>query len=318
MENIINEQLAERAKQSYSFFDYEKGSATSTYNDYLKEFNENVQELIENNKKTSYPATAEQMELVEYYRKKYAQKLAYAINRENEIITRCPSIAIAGASNFPVRKKEKQVKALEKHSEQFGELFTPTNNYYFGKIKNILTNKTIYSNDALALEKLENKLKDLEESQEYMKKANIHYRKNKTMKGFEDLTEEQAEKIDSRIKQDYSWNQQPYPTWHLQNNNAEIKRIQSRIEQIKTIKKNAELPMEDKYPKVDGVEVIENAEAMRIQLIFNGKPDEKTRDLLKHNGFKFSPKFTAWQRQLTPNGIYATKQVLKKLQEEQQ
>lgn len=42
------------------------------------------------------------MELVEYYKDKYAMKLAYLINRDNEITASCPSVLIAGFSNFPV------------------------------------------------------------------------------------------------------------------------------------------------------------------------------------------------------------------------
>ena len=54
---------------------------------------------------------------------------------------------------------------------------------------------------------------------------------------------------------------------------------------------------------------------MRIRLIFDNIPDAETRDMLKNNGFKWSPKNSAWQRQLTSNGIYATKKVLEQLKE---
>ena len=54
---------------------------------------------------------------------------------------------------------------------------------------------------------------------------------------------------------------------------------------------------------------------MRIRLIFDDKPDDKTRELLKSSGFKWSPKNNAWQRQNTTNGIYATERVLKTIKE---
>lgn len=54
---------------------------------------------------------------------------------------------------------------------------------------------------------------------------------------------------------------------------------------------------------------------MRIRLIFDNIPNEEIRTILKSNGFKWSPKNSAWQRQLTNNGIYATKQVLETLKE---
>ena len=57
---------------------------------------------------------------------------------------------------------------------------------------------------------------------------------------------------------------------------------------------------------------------MRLQLFFESKPEQKVRDILKSNGFKWTPSQSAWQRQLTNNSRYALEQVinqLKKLQE---
>ena len=51
-------------------------------------------------------------------------------------------------------------------------------------------------------------------------------------------------------------------------------------------------------------------EQNRLQILFDGKPDEETRAALKSNGFRWSPKNQAWQRQLTRNAEYAARQVL--------
>lgn len=308
----IDEGLARAAKEANSMRDYAENSATNRYNYYINEFMAAVNELIDRNSKKPYPATPEQMELVEYYADKYSSKLAAAINRQNRIEASCPSILITGGSNFPIRKKEKQNAARDKFWSECGELFKTTGNYYFRKIENILTNTTIYSNDALALEKLQNKLAEFEDLQVKMKERNAYYRKNKTMKGYDDVSDAEAAEIDKQIKA--SWEQKPYPTWALTNNNAEIRRLKERIAEIERLKANAAKPIDDKYPHVDGVEVVENAEAMRIQLIFDGKPDDETRALLKSNGFRWSPSFGAWQRQLNGNGISAAKCVLAKLQ----
>lgn len=307
----INEQTARTAKELNSFGEYVKNSATNGYIDTLSRFQKAVEELIE---KFANTATAETLDLVNYYADKYSKKLAEAINRENAIRSMCPSVMISGAGNFPVRKKEKQNKALDNWWAECGQLYDATNNYYYNKIEALLSNKTIYSNDALAVEKLQNKLNDLQEVHAKMKARNAYYRKNKTMKGCEGVSDELAEEIDKAIEKHFSWEKQPYPSYELSSNLAEQKRIKNRIEQITTLKAEAQQPTENKYPHVDGVEVVENADAMRIQLIFDGKPDEATRELLKHNGFHWSPTFSAWQRQLNDNGIYATKKVLEKLQ----
>lgn len=303
----INEGLAKAAKESYSYFDYIPNSATNEYHGYLQKFSEAVERLIER-----HGATPEQMETIEYYADRYSMKLADAINRDNKISTMCPSILVAGGSNFPVQKKERQNRVHDNFVRECGELFYPTNNYYYDKIKTLLTNKTIYSNDALAIEKLQHKLSDLEESHARMKAQNAYYRKHGTMKGFEEMTDEEAEEMDNRIKSSM-WNNQPYPPYFLTSNNAEMKRIKARIAEITKLKEEAAKPLEDKYPAVDGVEVVENAEAMRVQLIFDDKPDDETRALLKSYGFRWSPSYGAWQRQLTANGISAAKSVLNKL-----
>ena len=307
----INEGLAKSAKEAYSFFDYKENSTTNTYLDLLEEFTRAVNDLIDKDKHNQFPATAEQLELVKYYGERYSEKLADAFNRQKRITASCPSIMITGGSNFPVRKKQKQNAAMDKFWIECGELFDPTGNHYFRKIKNIFANTTIYSNDTLAIEKLENKLRDLEEYHAKMKEYNAYYRKNGTMKGLGSISDEMAEEMDKAIAK--SWYNQPCAPFSLQNNNAEMKRIRGRIAELKRLKEEAEKPSEGKYPHVDGLEVVENAEAMRIQLIFDGKPDDDTRALLKSNGFRWAPSAGAWQRQLTQNGISATKRVLEKL-----
>lgn len=308
----ISEETAKSAKNAYSFSDYVSGSATSSYNGYVERFKNEVERLIKANPKN---ATSEAVALCQYYANKYSRKLADFINRDNAITARVPSVMIAGASNFPVRKKEKQNAALSKLYEENSDLFSPESCYYMKKIRTILTNDVIYSDDDCVIEKLQDKLTDLKEKHSERVKQNAYFRKNKTMVGYEGLSEEQAKRIDQKIAEDFAWNNQPHPTWKLQNENAEIKRIEKRIADITKIKAEAATPAADKYENVDGVEVVENAEAMRIQLIFDGKPDEETRSLLKSHGFRWSPKFSAWQRQLNGNGKFAVQTVLKKLKE---
>lgn len=55
---------------------------------------------------------------------------------------------------------------------------------------------------------------------------------------------------------------------------------------------------------------------MRIQFIFDGKPDAEVRTILKSNGFRWAPSQGAWQRQLTANGKRAAKEVIKELSEQ--
>lgn len=307
----INENIAKTAKELNGFGDYKPNSATFEYRLYLNRFEENVNELI-----NEFPQNIndEVLNLIEYYKDKYSKKLAYAINKQNSIESMMPSILITGGGNFNCRKKQKQNNARDNFWREYGELFDE-NNYYFNKIRTIITNKTIFSDDAMAIEKLGAKITEAEEQQQFMKEVNAYYRKHKTLDGCELLNEEAKEKIEQSMRI-VTWYDAPYPTFELTNNLANIKRLKDRVEEIKRLKERAENKTDNKYIKIDGLEVVEDAIDMRIRLIFDSIPNANIRDKLKNNGFKWSPKNNAWQRQLTANGIYATKKVLNEIKEE--
>lgn len=56
-------------------------------------------------------------------------------------------------------------------------------------------------------------------------------------------------------------------------------------------------------------EIVVNPEVDRVQLIFDSKPDANTITQLKSNGFRWSPRFGAWQRQDTENGRHAVRRL---------
>ena len=74
------------------------------------------------------------------------------------------------------------------------------------------------------------------------------------------------------------------------NATAEIRRLKKRIEELK--KRAAQ---ESKEYTLNGVRIVENTEANRIQLFFDGKPSEEMRQNLKGHGFRWSPSVGAWQ-----------------------
>lgn len=305
----IDENTAKVAKEINSFDDYKSNSATSEYESLLNNFNNEIDRLIK-----LYPQNIndETLKLIEYYKDKYSKKLAFAINKSNSIEARMPSILISGAGNFNTRKKEKQNNARESFWKEYGNLFEQ-DNYYFNKIKNIITDKTIYSDDALAVEKLEAKIDSLTDNQNKMKLVNAYYKKHKTLTDCELLTTQEIKSL-NEVMTRFSYYGQPYPSFELTNNNANIHRLVDRLNNLKSLKERAENNTND-YIEVKGLQTVEDTTDMRIRLIFDEIPNNEIRNLLKQNGFKWSPKNTAWQRQLTNNGIYATKQLLSKLKE---
>ena len=299
----INESAARLSHEMRSFDDYEKGSATAGYNADVAE----AAAILERVK--ALCSTEAQKEHAEYLFDRYARTLAEAINRDNEIGTRCPSVMICGAGNFPTRKKEKQVKAWEANHETFRKA-----EHYLDLLKSAHA-LTVKSNDPEVLDYLREKLAGLEAGHEMMVSANAYYRKNKTLDGFEGIPADTMAWI-TKPKvypaggrngdgSPLQFHGKPFPTYALSNSNANIKRVKERITKLEAAK--AAAPVEEER---SGYTYREDTEAMRVQLIFDGKPDDETRELLKRNGFRWSPRNSAWQRQLTANGKYAAHQVM--------
>ncbi len=161
-------------------------------------------------------------------------------------------------------------------------------------------NKPISSGDPQALEKLMAKLEQSKELQDTMKVVNAYWRKFGTCKGAPGITDVQAEKLEKRIETGYSWEKQPFTSYELTNNNAEIKRLERRIQELSY---NKEVGFSGW--NFEGGYAEANTDMNRLQLYFDEKPDEQRRTVLKSNGFKWAPSQGAWQRQLTDNAIYS-------------
>ena len=174
--------------------------------------------------------------------------------------------------------------------------------YYANKAEAAESNTAISSDDPEALTKLKGKLASLEEAQSDMKRINAYYRKNGSLLGCEGITDEEAQKIGSKIEKAYSWNKIPFASYSLTNNNAEIRRLKDRIKQLETKREFVGWEFE-------GGEVKVNNEINRLQIFFDEKPDEATRKELKGNAFKWSGKEKAWQRQLNENCLYAVNRI---------
>lgn len=281
----INEEAARRAKNANSFYDYIPGSATAEYRAQV----DRAYELGEAQKARVDPMYHEKIDgLLD----RYARQLADNINERNAIDARVPSVLIAGPSNFPVRKKEKQNAARDRNMGEYGEIE--------GLLEKVRSTGMggISADDDRAVEKLEAKLAGMEELQAHMKSVNAYYRKHKSLDGCPDLTFEQAEKLKASMSQDWRKDPVPFPSFMLTNNNANIRRVRQRIDDLK----NRCDFVGWTFP---GGEVKINAAENRLQLIFEGKPPEDQRRALKGEGFKWAPSQGAWQRQLNQNAIRA-------------
>ena len=283
----INEAAAKRAKDANSFSDYKQGSATAEYRHYVDE----AVQLAERQKRRVDPMYHEKIDSL---LDTYARKLAANMNKGYEIDARVPSILIAGGSNFPTRKKEKQNAARDSNYREWQDI-----QGLLDKIRSTGMGG-ISADDPQAVQKLEKKLESLEKSQETMKAVNAYYRKHKTLDGCPHLPPEELEKLKADMASSWHLEDKPFATWALSNNSAEIRRVKDRIKSLSQQKEIGFVGWE-----FDGGKVEANTEANRLQIFFEDKPDEATREALKSNGFRWSPKAGAWQRQLTSNAYYA-------------
>lgn len=292
----INEKLAKDSLGMWSFSEYKLNSATESYQAEVNKAYNIVDKIAE----IKPNRLDEALQVAE----KYSRSYVIWIDKKHSIDMQCPSVMICGGANFPVKKKEKQNAATDKHYKDLEYI-----NGYMTKLENILHGQEIIkSGDSDAIEKLQEKLTDLERLQTLMKSANSYYKKNNSLDGFE-----MSDKLKNACMQSINsgWSDRPFPSYSMTNNNAKLKATKDRLESLQKVK---ETPTQETI-QTHICQVVENTELMRIQLVFEGKPDEEVRSILKSNGFKWSPTNGAWQRQLTDNARYSTKKAIKQLEE---
>jgi hypothetical protein len=214
---------------------------------------------------------------------------------------------ISGGSNFPVRKKEKQNSRRETLHNIWNYL-----QEYAEKIEHLLTQEQIIkSNDENAIQLLEIKVQELEERKQTMKDINSYYRKNGTLEGFSGNISDEEKR---HIQFIFSQGLEKFGLFDTSNINQQINNTKARLVSLKKIKEKGSTETNAMDQEGNSLfQVIENTEIMRLQLLFDGIPEVETRDILKKNGFKWSPKNKAWQRQLTDNAKYSLKRIKQEL-----
>lgn len=272
-----------------SFFEYVPGRATQSYRAEVDE----AAALAERQKQRVNPMYHEKIDgLLDAF----ARNLADNINRRNEIATRVPSILVAGGSNFPVRKKEKQNQADAAAMEEYRQI-----RGLLDKIRGT-DRGGISADDPAAVAKLKAKLRDLEALQGKMKAVNAYYRKHGTLDGCSQLSAEEVEKLKAGMARSWRADPKPYESYLLTNNSASIRQVKARIE---ALTRQEETVYEGW--RFDGGEVKMDREINRLQVFFDAKPDRETCAAMRHSGFKWVPSVGAWQRQLNDNAIRAAK-----------
>jgi Domain of unknown function (DUF3560) len=185
--------------------------------------------------------------------------------------------------------------------------------YYEQKAEAIETNQSIFSDDPDAIEKLKEKIAAAVDRQNFMKAG------NKIVKSKKLTIEQKIEQLkaaghSTMILQPDFCGRVGYADYELTNNNANIRRMKQRLEQLEKALVNAvEVgDTEEEYPDLDLI--VRHARTInRIQLIFSKKPSLEIRNLLKSHGFRWAPSEGAWQRHLNGSGCRQTIEAIEKI-----
>lgn len=227
---------------------------------------------------------------------------------------------VAGPSNYPAAKANRQTERdmnarseynrkmdtfIENTHKELARLESPSRQ--IERYRRGQTSEAVQMGDPYAIEKLTARLEYLKEMQELMRRVNAYWRKHHTCQGCEGIDEKGAKLLDEAAAGMYG---APFARFELSNNLQNLHRIEDRLQELKTMKERTaqqepQSNAEDDLP----FKIVENGQIARLQIIFDDIPPADVRDLLKGNGFRWSPRAGAWQRQLTPNAISALRRI---------
>lgn len=227
------------------------------------------------------------------------------------------STMITGGSNFPVARMNKKNDAI--HNKQ-GDMYSWLDKGRAKLVKLVTPPERlpIISGTDNALDLLKKKLDKELEMIRVTKEINKIIRKHNKVKDLDekiklilaDLTDAGVKDTlrASVVKMITEEKRNKLPAFILTNANARKRELESRI--AAEIKRNELLEGGKKEFEFEGGTVLLNEAENRLQILYDEKPDDAARAELKKNGFRWSGKFKAWQRQLTRAAMATASQLL--------
>ncbi len=305
IENDINLEAAIRAYDGVSFRSDKRGaSVVSGYIEALNDLANHIEQYAKDDRQKEIAQS-----VFDDLRAKYKAKTLAWMSAQS----RCISTMITGPANFPVRRAEKANASERKRSDELLAFYKAMKGYAEKNLDRAIP-KEEKKTDEIA--DLKSRIEVAELFQEFMKEANTLNRKKDDI-GLQKLfmalfkDEQKAAQKLAEFKKPNYMNATGYERFQLTNNLANIKRMKERLSILEKKQVKAETIGEEAQ-QLNGLEIVRNHAEDRLQLIFQGKPEENVRSLLKSHGFKWSPRFNAWQRQLTNNAEYSLKNFVMK------
>lgn len=298
----ISEETARNAHYCVHMSDYEPGSATASYRNSVN----SAAHLVEQQKARTSAFYHDKLDAL---LDRYARRLAQWTNDYNRNQASYPSQFIAGAGNFNMRKHNRQMSREDSLWEEYRQIEA-----ILDKIRSVGTGPVDLA-DPHAREMLTERLNSQRQMLEDAKTANAYYRKHKTLEGCPGLSEKNRAWLTrpgvfaSGDGSPISLYGSPFPAYELASIRGKIERTEQRLAEFDRREQQAAEPQTG--TAFDGGQIVRNIDLNRLQILFDTIPDADTRAALKRNGFRWSPKNQAWQRQLTDNAERAARQVLR-------
>jgi hypothetical protein len=298
----ISEETARNAHYCVHMSDYEPGSATAGYRSSVN----SAAHLVEQQKARTSAFYHDKLDAL---LDRYARRLAQWTNDYSRNQASYPSQFIAGAGNFNMRKHNRQMSREDSLWEEYRQIEA-----ILDKIRSVGTGPVDLA-DPHAREMLTERLNSQRQMLEDAKTANAYYRKHKTLEGCPGLSEKNRAWL-TRPGVFASGDGSPislygshFPAYELDSLRGKIERTEQRLAELDRREQQAAQPQTG--TAFDGGQIVRNIDLNRLQILFDAIPDADTRAALKQNGFRWSPKNQAWQRQLTDNAERAARQVLR-------
>ncbi len=297
----IDEETARNAHYCIHMSDYKPGSVTASYRNSVNK----AAQLVEQQKSR---VSAFYHDKLDALLNSYARRLAAWTNDYNRNQASYPSQFIAGAGNYNMKKHNRQMAREDSLWEEYRQIEA-----ILDKIRSIGTGPVDLA-DPHAREILTERLNSQRQMLEDAKTANAYYRKHKTLEGCPGLSEKTRAWLTrpgvfaSGDGSPISLYGSPFPAYELASIRGKIERTEQRLAELDRREQQAAEPQNG--TAFDGGQIVRNIDLNRLQILFDAIPSADTRAALKQNGFRWSPKNQAWQRQLTDNAERAARQVL--------
>lgn len=243
----------------------------------------------------------EKGELAHSELQRYKEGYLLRLNKLLGAKSRCASSAITGGSGFNVRRAEKRNMIEHNRMTELIEYSKKAQSAILKKLRE-------YGKPVVTpIEELKSSIASCEHKQEQMKACNKIIKSSK-MTDEEKVSQMIAMKIPENIAKqlllpDFA-GRIGFADYELINNNANIKRMKERLARLEgnEAKATSEVVFE-------GGKIVDNAEADRVQIVYDDKPDADTIGKLKREGWRWSPSNMAWQRMRTNASMWSARRL---------